>query len=169
MASTPWLVAFAPIVDLAAPPPMPPPPQAMASSRLAGAAGIGLTDDIGWEIDLGVVASGYLVALGPKRSTTASTVWSQFQVTHYMPAESEMFAGRYWTGPFIRGGVGAEIMGRHGLSPGSLQRADFSVGLRADAELGITAAFGLGWAVVHDSPQRQWTQGMQLYGELMWR
>jgi hypothetical protein len=169
MMVTPWLVAFAPVIDLADPPPRPPPPKALAASRLSAAAGIGLTDDIGWEIDLGVIASGYLVAITPERSYTTGTVWTQLQATHYMPAESEMISDRYWIGPFIRGGLGTEISGRYGLDPGALQRADFSLGLRGDAELGISAAFGLGWAVVHDTRQQSWTQGMQLYGELMWR
>ena len=169
MLVSPWILAVAPAIDLADPPPWPPPPKAIGASRLTAAAGIGLTDDIGWEIDIGAAASGYLVAINSNRTKTASTVWSQLTVTHYMPAESEMIDGRYWTGPFIKGAIGTEIIGRYGMDPGALQRGDFSVGLRSEAELGISAGFGLGWAVVHDSRQHTWTQGMQLYGELMWR
>jgi hypothetical protein len=169
MLLTPWLVAALPLIDLADPPPRAVPPKPIGASRLTLGTGIGLTDDIGLEFDIGLMGTGYLVAWPDQRTETASTLWTQVQATHYMPADSEMMASRYWTGPFIRGSIGTELYGRHGWAPGSLKRADFSVGLRSDAHPGITGALGLGWAVVRDSPVPAWHQGMQFFLELMWR
>ena len=164
----PVLSVFAPVVDLADPPPVNSTRAPNGASRLALSAGMGLTDDIGWELDLTAVASGYLVQREESVST-ASTIWTQLQATHYLPAESEMVADRFWIGPFVRGTLGTEMMGRHGIAPGALQRIDASVGLRGEADLGATAALGIGWSVVHDSPRKQWTQGMHVLVDVQWR
>ena len=164
----PVLSVFAPVVDLADPPPVRSTRAPSGASRLALSAGVGLTDDIGWEFDLTAVASGYLVQ-HHETVSTASTIWTQLQATHYLPAESEMVADRFWIGPLVRGAVGAEIVGRHGVSPGALQRIDASVGLRGEAELGASAAIGIGWSVVHDSPEEDWNQGMHVLVDVQWR
>ncbi len=165
---SPFFSVFAPVVDLADPPPVIADRQPTGSSRIAVTAGVGLTDDIGWEIDLGTVASAYLTQRG-QQMETASTLWSQLQVTHYMPAESEMVHDRFWIGPFARGTAGTELIGRHGVAPGTLRRIDAAVGLRGEAELGASAAIGIGWSVIHDAPRDQWTQGMHILIDLLWR
>jgi len=165
----PWLSLTAPVVDLADPPPRPAATPPKGASRLELATGLSLVDDIGWEFDLGVVGAGYMVASKADETSTSHTVWTKLQATHYMPAESEMVAERFWKGPLIRGSIGTEIIGRHGLDPGSLTRYDFSCGLRGEAQPGITAAFGLGWAVVHDIQQVKLTHGFQAWVELMLR
>ena len=164
----PVVSLLAPVIDLADPPPVRSTRSPSGASRLALSAGVGLTDDIGWEVDLTAVASGYLVQR-QEAVSTASTIWTQLQATHYLPADSEMVADRFWIGPFVRGAVGAEVMGRHGVAPGSLQRVDASVGLRGEADVGASAAIGIGWSVVHDSPQKDWTQGMHVLVDLQWR
>ena len=165
---SPFLSVFAPVADLADPPPIIAPSQPTGASRIAIHTGVGLSDDIGWEIDLGVVGSAYLFQRG-QQTETASTVWTQLQATHYMPAESEMVADRYWVGPFARGSIGAEMIGRHGVAPGALRRLDAAVGLRGEAELGASAAIGIGWSVIHDEPRSRWTQGMHIVVDLVWR
>jgi hypothetical protein len=128
-----------------------------------------MTDDIGWELDLGLIGAGYLVAGADSSISTSHTLWTRVQATHYMPAESEMVADRVWIGPLIRGSIGTEILGRYGFQPGALYRYDFSVGLRGEAIPGVTGAFGLGWAVVHDAEANAIHHGCQLWGELMFR
>jgi len=128
-----------------------------------------MADDIGWELDVGLIGAGYLVAQSDDSIGTSHTVWTRVQATHYMPAESEMIADRVWMGPLIRGSIGTEILGRSGVQPGALYRYDFSVGLRGEARPGITGAFGLGWAVVHDAEASAIHHGCQLWGELMFR
>lgn len=164
----PVLAVLAPVVDLADPPPVRSTRAPSGASRLALSAGVGLTDDIGWEFDLTAVASGYLVQR-QQTASTASTVWTQLQATHYLPAESEMVADRFWIGPFVRGAAGTEIAGRHGFSPGALQRIDASVGLRGEADLGASAAVGIGWSVVHDTPESDWMHGMHVLVDVQWR
>lgn len=166
---TPWLTLTAPVVDLADPPPRPTPPQPAGASRIEVGAGIGLVDDIGWELDLGLVGAGYVVIWKDESVTTSHTLWTRLQATHYMPADSEMMMDRFWIGPLIRGSVGTEIIGRYGTQPGSLVRYDFSVGLRGNVQPGISAAFGLGWAVIHDIHQSEVHHGCQLWGEVMFR
>ena len=133
------------------------------------ATGLSLVDVIGWEFDLVLVGAGYMVAINNDESTTSHTLWTRLQATHYMPAESEMVAERFWKGPLIRGSISSEIFGRYGLEPGALTRYDFSCGLRGEAGPGITAAFGLGWGVVHDVKQSHVTHGFQAWVELMLR
>ncbi len=165
----PWLSLTAPVLDLADPPPRPPPPKPAGASRLELAAGLSLVDDIGWEFDLGIVGAGYVVALPNEEVTPSYTAWTRLQATHYMPAESEMIAERFWTGPLMRGSIGTELIGRHGFAPGSLARYDFSVGLRGEIQPGVSGAFGLGWGVVHDMRDVDITHGFQAWGELMFR
>jgi len=166
---TPWLTLTAPIVDLADPPPRQTPPKPAGASRIEIGAGVGLTDDIGWEIDLGVVGAGYVIIWPDEHVSTSHTLWTRAQATHYMPADSEMMVDRFWIGPLIRGSIGTELYGRYGLKPGSMYRYDFSVGLRGEARPGVTGAFGLGWAVIHDAQQPAIHHGCQLWGEIMFR
>lgn len=165
----PWLSLTAPVVDLADPPPRPTPVRPKGASRLELATGLSLVDDIGWEFDLGIVGAGYMVAVTKDETETSHTLWTRLQATHYMPADSEMVAERFWKGPLIRGSISTEILGRYGLEPGALTRYDFSCGLRGEAAPGTTAAFGLGWAVVHDLEQSDITHGFQAWVELMLR
>jgi hypothetical protein len=131
--------------------------------------GVGLSDDIGWELDLGLIGAGYLLAWPDEHVSTSHTVWSRVQATHYMPADSEMIAERFWIGPLIRGSIATELVGRYGTAPGTMFRYDFSVGLRGEASPGVTGGFGLGWAVIHDARQAKIHHGSQLWGELMFR
>ena len=165
----PWLSLTAPVIDLADPPPRPQTPAPIGASRLELAGGLSLVDNIGWEFDLGLIGSGYLVAWPDESVTSSYTVWTRAQATHYMPADSEMVAERLWMGPLIRGSIGTELVGRHGYHPGALLRYDFSVGLRGELQPGISGAFGLGWAVVHDTEQASVGHGCQVWGEIMLR
>ena len=166
---TPWLTLMAPVIDLGDPPPRQTPPKPAGASRIELGAGIGITDDIGWELDLGIITAGYLLMWPNEHVSTSHTLWTRVQATHYMPAESEMVADRFWLGPLIRGSVGTEIIGRYGTQPGAMFRYDFSVGLRGEAIPGITGAFGLGWAVIHDTKAPKIHHGCQLWGEVMFR
>lgn len=159
----PFLALLLPALDAADPPPLATPPMPAGAMRAEVQTGYFIAHDYGWELEATVVGAGYLVGWPDESVTQRGTLWARMANTWFVYKDSVIEADRYWLGPFLRGEVGTELIGRYkGEGIATLNRANFDVGYRFGFGAPGFGAVGFGYGLTHDRVNEALNHGVRI-------
>ncbi len=150
----PLLALVLPFLDLTDVPPTQTPPVPVGAARIETHAGAYLSMASGFEIEGGLVGSGYMVRFEDGSKAKKGILGTRIAATWFTPEDSDTPHDRYWIGPFVRTEVGTDLLGRHeGFEFGQVNRAVADLGFRfaLGPDHPSTGAIGIGYGLSHDT------------------